>query len=366
MGKTSIEWTDETWNPVLGCRRKSPGCLHCYAERLIATRMSKNPKLPMYHDIARLTDRGEPQFTGAHRVVASRLDEPLRARKGRRYFVCDMGDLFFEGHPLREIAAVFGVMAAAPQHVFQVLTKRPERVLAFYAWLDRNRDQPHAVRCGVEAANRGADVDYLGLPDAWPLPNVWVGTSVENQEAADERIPHLLRIPARVRFLSLEPLLEQVHVAPHLGHGPDEIAWIIVGGESGPHARPCAIEWIEDLLLQARAADVAAFVKQAGSLRFGGSFATFDTWVNKARSWIGGTGAKCFDAKLRPCSIGADFMRARDEGAFPVTFWGPWRHPKGGDPAEWPEHLRVRELPGDVVAPAAPPLSSAVEEVFGP
>lgn len=365
MGKTSIEWTDETWNPVLGCRRKSPGCLHCYAERLIATRMSKNPKLSMYRDIARLTERGEPQFTGAHRLVASRLEEPLRARKGRRYFVCDMGDLFFEGHPFEEIAAVFGVMAAAPQHTFQVLTKRPERMVAFFAWLEQECMHdgartngtlwtPRALRCGVEAANRGADVDYLGLPDAWPLPNVWVGTSVENQETADARIPQLLQIPARTRFLSLEPLLERVDVAPWLcPHAVNEhgdcawwcracrirrahavpldgtIGWMIIGGESGPHARPCDLAWIRDLRDEGRAAGVAVFVKQLGA---------------------------------RPVFNGLPLMRGEYEAG---NHRAPGlAHPKGGDLSEWPADLRVREIPS--VAPVAPSLSSAVEEVFGP
>jgi len=328
MNKTSIQWTDYSWNPLLGCRRVSRGCGDhtgggCYAERLIAVRMSKNSKLPLYHDLARLTPKGQPQFTGVRKLVPDRLDEPLRARKGRKIFVCDMGDLFYEGHPFEDIAAVWGVMAAAHWQTFQVLTKRPERALEFLTWLakratDGLRLFPYdseqwrmrqlfvgtLSKLGVEMPRNVSPHD--GPDPAWPLPNVHIGVSVEDQAAADRRIPLLLRIPAALRFLSCEPLLEAVDLTPwmpaghcawecagckrmfsgrwqercphcqkegywcgsHGGNGRPNgqpIGWVISGGESGPGARPFDLAWARSLLDQCHAAGVPYFVKQLGA-----------------------------------------------------------------------------------------------------
>lgn len=322
MQASPIQWTNATWNPLLGCRRVSSGCLNCYAERLIATRMSKNPKLPMYHDIARLTEKREPRFTGNRKILPDRLDEPLRARKGRKIFVCDMGDLFFEGHPFRDIAAVWGVMAAAAQHTFQVLTKRPEQALAFVEWaerLGRSIGANAAEVCIIEAINFGADVDRVSHP--WPLPNVHVGVSVEDQPAADKRFTLLRQVPAAVRFLSCEPLLEDLGRLDLIG-----INWVIAGGESGPGARPCDLAWLRSLRDQCAAAGVPFFAKQLGAhVLWDGMSRPGEHWPSSVRAveHLDDVGARVVDNRWR--------MRLSDK--------------HGGNPAEWPADLVVREFP---------------------
>jgi len=213
---TSIEWTNKTWNPVTGCTKVSPGCKHCYAET-VAERFWKK-QYP-----------GRAGFTEV-RCHPERLDEPLRWRKPSRIFVNSMSDLFHEKIPNEFIAAVCGVMAAAPRHTFQVLTKRPARMLAWFGWMrsvgttiferDRAAALDAAVRYGVapERINDGTDGT-----SAWPLPNLHIGTSIENQETADERIPFLLQTPAAVRFVSVEPLL-----------GPVSLRWLSAWPENAP------------------------------------------------------------------------------------------------------------------------------------
>ena len=207
---TSIEWTDRTWNPTRGCSVVSPGCHNCYAMKQ-AHRFSG--KGGAYEGLTKLTSSG-PRWSGAMRLVPEMLDVPLRRKKPTTWFVNSMSDLFHEGLTDEEVAAVFGVMAACPQHTFQVLTKRAERMRAWFDWLDDmcsvSGDPPRAVTCGIVAANHGADVDYGGLSHAWPIPNVLLGVSVEDQRRADERVPLLLQTPAALRFLSVEPLLGPV------------------------------------------------------------------------------------------------------------------------------------------------------------
>lgn len=263
MNKTPIQWTwavgtdsklipnsGYTWNPLLGCRRISPGCGDargggCYAERLIGTRFSKNPKLPMYHDIARLTEKGEPRFTGNRRLLADRLDQPTRARKAGKVFVCDMGDLFFEGHPDEDIHRVLSVMERATHHIFLALTKRAARAAE--------------ILCDYFRAT-SPDGRTVEIP-----PHIWVGVSVEDQRRAEERIPHLLQVPARVRFLSVEPQLEAIEWGRFLNPGAVHPEWIIQGGESGPRARPFDLAWARSLRDQCRDAGVAYFLKQMGA-----------------------------------------------------------------------------------------------------
>lgn len=352
MNKTPIQWTDLSWNPLLGCRRASPGCEHCYAERLIATRMSKNPKLPLYHDLARVTAKGEPQFTGVRRLVPDRLDEPLRKRAPSRIFVCDMGDIFFEGHPFEDIAAVFGVMAAAPRHTFQVLTKRASRMAEFFAWVKERA--PENIRGGkgvvISAAEEALDLRPVGFVGAlesvergvqtqraanlagifyeacimntaigWPLPNVWLGVSVEDQQRADERIPHLLRCPAVVRFLSVEPQLEAIDFRNVPGFnriGLDLSGWwVIQGGESGKGARPFDLAWARSMRDQCKAAGVAYFLKQLGSN-------SHTTWEDITS---GGWG---MDAKF--------WQRMPNESTHRLSFLDS----HGGNESEWPADLR--------------------------
>lgn len=301
--KTGISWTDATWNPIRGCSRVSEGCRHCYAET-VAARFS-GPGQP-YEGLARrkLTivnneerdpgNRSEARWTGEVRFVAERLRDPLRWKKPRRIFVNSMSDLFHEKLTNEQIAAVFGVMAAAPQHTFQVLTKRARRIREWSEWLAREAatcnagvGMTPASRCFVEAQRAIVPLDLFGRPTIiacgdvvnaatrapWPLPNVWLGVSVEDQAAADERIPELLRTPAAVRFLSCEPLLGpvQLPVVHVFGNNrpPPGISWVIAGCESGPGARQCSVDWLRSLRDQCAAAGVPYFLKQAQATRLG-------------------------------------------------------------------------------------------------
>ena len=275
LNKTAIQWTwrwdpatktlvpmsGSTWNPLVGCERISPGCGGargvggCYAERLIATRLSQHPT---YKGLAVMNSHG-PHFTGEHRIIADRLDAPLRAKRGRKIFVNDLGDLFFRGHHVEEIAAVIGVIAAAHWQTFQVLTKRADRMRELLSTLTPEQcaqamskylpgNYPRAWYAAAKAA-------------AWPLPNMWVGVSTEDQKRAEERIPHLVKTPAVVHFLSIEPQLSAVYIGPW-AHGID---WVVQGGESGPGARAFDIRWMDDMRRQCAESDIAWFPKQFGA-----------------------------------------------------------------------------------------------------
>jgi protein gp37 len=286
---TSIEWTDASWNPlrarakIVGggtgwaCVRVSQGCVNCYAATF-------NKRLGTGLDYT------VPALAKVETYLDEKvLDAPLHWRKPRKVFVCSMTDLFGEWVSDSEIAEVFGVMARARQHTFQVLTKRPERMRHWVA-------------------------DVVHFTEG--LPNVWLGTSVEDQASADERIPHLLATPAAVRFLSCEPLLGPVDLGVAWsasrrsvqdlflnGFGID---WLIVGGESGARARPMDLAWARSLVAQCRAARVAPFVKQIGS---------------------------------KPVVGGSDMKQHR--------FYSTESHGRAMD--EWPEDLRIREWPSNVV-----------------
>jgi protein gp37 len=286
---TSISWTDATWNPIRGCSRVSPGCVHCYAER-VAGRFSGQGQ--PYEGLVKLVKRThekvslsktsakysktsttEARWNGVVRLIPEHLADPLRWRKPRRIFVNSMSDLFHEALSNEQIAAVFGVMAAAPRHTFQVLTKRPERMRQWFEWIGQQPEPP------VRAMNAALDV-LEGVrmsvnSQRWPLPNVWLGVSVENQAAADERIPLLLDTPAAVRFLSCEPLLGPVVLPAHeqsMGSSHSPLDWVIAGCESGPGARPCDTDWLRRLRDQCEEGAVPFFLKQAVPPR--GSMAT--------------------------------------------------------------------------------------------
>lgn len=268
-----IEWTDATWNPITGCSVVSPGCTNCYAMQLAGTRLRNHPSR------AGLTreSAGRHVWNGQVRFNTEWLDKPLRWRRPRRVFVCAHGDLFHEAVPDAWIAAVFGIMAAAPQHTFQVLTKRPERMLRWFEWRIsqiRKRDlqwEPWRI-CEEEASELVPNLPAIGCQSNWPLANVWLGVSVEDQRRADERIPLLLQIPAAVRWLSCEPLLGPVDLDcwPQTGCSrnwlDDDgcIDWVVVGGESGAHARPMHPVWARSLRDQCAAAGVPYFHKQNG------------------------------------------------------------------------------------------------------
>ncbi|ATB33883.1 DUF5131 family protein [Melittangium boletus] len=219
--QSAIEWTDATWNPVRGCRKVSPGCKHCYAETF-AERFRGVP--------------GHPFEQGFDlRLVPEKLAEPLRWKAPKTIFVNSMSDLFLEAVPDDYIAAVARVMQLATWHTFQVLTKRSERM---------------------------RDLLQGKLAFAAQLPNVWWGVSVEDRRYGLPRIEHLRTTPARVRFLSVEPLLEDLGTVRL-----DDIHWVIVGGESGAGARPMKREWVTSIRDQCERAQVAFFFKQWGGFQ---------------------------------------------------------------------------------------------------
>ncbi len=237
---TKIEWTDATWNPITGCSVVSAGCRECYAMKLAGTRLKHHPSR------AGLTvdTKNGPVWTGEVRLNEQWLSQPMRWKRPRMIFVCAHSDLFHEAVPDDWIDLVFSAMELSPQHTFQVLTKRAARMRDYIngrAWKD------------------------------YPLPNVWLGVSVENQDAADERIPLLLNTPAAVRWISAEPLLGALNIRPGIGLTfdnvpvePPRIDWVVVGGESGQHSRPMHPDWARSLRDQCAASGVPFLFKQWG------------------------------------------------------------------------------------------------------
>jgi protein gp37 len=226
---SSIEWTEATWNPLTGCTKISPGCKHCYAERMAL----------------RLQAMGQPNYTNGFALALHEhmIEVPLRWRKPRRIFVNSMSDLFQEGVPIDFIQRVFAVMSAAAQHQFQLLTKRSERLLAWNKVLE------------------------------W-MPNIWMGVSVESQKYAF-RIEHVRQTDACIKFLSLEPLLGPLGELDLSG-----INWVIVGGESGPKARSMNPAWVREIRDQCLEAKIPFFFKQWGGKRKSETGRTLDgrTW----------------------------------------------------------------------------------------
>jgi protein gp37 len=313
VGKTSIEWTDATWNPIRGCSRISEGCRNCYAEG-VAYRFS-GPGKP-YEGLVTIGPNGarRRQWNGQVKFVEKHLLDPLKWKAPRRVFVNSMSDLFHENVTDEIRDRIFAVMALCPQHTFQVLTKRPERMLNYLTGLSevaaawsRKIEKPFTasdvlnLRWMHWRLNQGPAFPY----GPWPLPNVWLGASVENQAAADERIPLLLQTPAAVRFISAEPLLgpitfrwatwdswtiahphfERAEVAEGRGgkrrlvrehDGLRMLDWVIVGGESGHDARPMHPGWAESLRDQCVAAGVPFFFKQWGLWHPGSNFQDHD------------------------------------------------------------------------------------------
>ncbi|MEO0955774.1 MAG: phage Gp37/Gp68 family protein [Pseudomonadota bacterium] len=310
--KTSIEWTDFNWNPVRGCSRVSEGCRNCYAE-VMAARFSKPGQLGEgLAEIVRKPDGSiDHRWTGKLEAAPERvLLAPLKWRKPRRVFVNSTSDLFHENVPDAVIDQVFAVMALTPQHTYQILTKRPERMFKYLeggsarqriAWDETacimNRFAPKWREWSYGRVRKRAIATGLD----WPLPNVWLGVSVEDQATADTRIPYLLATPAAIRFLSAEPLLGEIdleaawhgesaldlecwgdcswcnHDRPALHNcrrgcqsdtdvvkGRSGLDWVIVGGESGPGARPMHPEWVRYLRDQCKDAEVPFFFKQWG------------------------------------------------------------------------------------------------------
>lgn len=405
---TGIEWTEKTWNPVVGCTPVSPGCLNCYAatmaHRLEAMGQAAYVGLTVMKDsvrsgaastekrrirpaesqglnkcsdgqarspsrtsdgVAGRRSTSRAAFNGTVRLLENRLTDPLSWRKPTMAFVDSMSDLFHESVPFEFIDRVFAVMALTPRHTYQVLTKRPERMAAYLAsfdddtevdgsagmyrlgtaagklldgawiWEDGKRHRK-AIEHFIADTHDHDDEDYEAQEVPWPLPNVWLGASVEDQVRADERIPHLIRCPAAVRFLSCEPLLGPVDLSgffggPYVGLPGDKVHpsynfgvdWIIVGGESGGNARPCNVAWIRSVVDQCKGAGVPVFVKQLGARPFCGC----GCGVGPART------EHLVSLKPQHAACGKSGLEV------------PIRDRKGGDPAEWPEDLRVREFP---------------------
>jgi len=229
MATSDIEWTEATWNPLAGCTIVSPGCSNCYAMRMAARLQAMG--MQKYAGTTRKSGRRHV-WTGKVNVDANTLSAPLAWKKPQRIFVNSMSDLFQDRAPETFIRRVWQVMARAHWHSFQILTKRPDRMLAL-----------------------------LSKPSFPTLPNVWLGTSVENEDHLD-RLDVLRRVPARIRFVSFEPLLGPI-ADPDLS----DIHWVIVGGESGPRARPMEAWWVEELRDACRRQNVAFFFKQWGGAR---------------------------------------------------------------------------------------------------
>jgi len=269
MSETSIEWTHragtigETWNPTTGCDRISAGCDNCYA-------LSMARRLKAMGSAKYQTD-GDPRTSGPGfglAVHADALTIPLRWRKPRTVFVNSMSDLFHARVPREFVADVWSVMAATPQHTYQILSKRPERMARIVSAADfQRRTEPwHAV---------GDDV--VPIP-VWPLPGVWLGTSIESEEHVG-RADHLRRTPAAVRFISAEPLIGALYGLDLTG-----IDWLIIGGESGPGSRPMDLGWVRDLIALARQSGTAVFVKQLGAVLSGGGKGTdWSRWPGDLR-----------------------------------------------------------------------------------
>lgn len=313
---SSIEWTDLTWNPVTGCTKVSRGCDRCYAET-VARRFSGGTAFPDGFAVT---------------LHPERLDAPHHWRTPRRVFVNSMSDLFHDAVPAAFVARVFAVMAATPQHTYQLLTKRPGRMRSLLGRAADTNDGPVALMGAAE--DEPSALALLDTEDRWPLPNVWVGVSAESQRWADVRTPVLLDTAAAVRWVSAEPLLGPVDLSSWLA--PDArlcgprgataadlavvrefaaerlgcrgLDWVVAGGESGAGARPVDLGWVRSIRDQCGAAGVPLFVKQTGS-----------AWARRHGH--------------------------RGKGAS-----------KGQDPATWPDDLRIRQMPDrpPAAAQAAP------------
>jgi protein gp37 len=291
--KTGIEWTDSTWNPIRGCSRVSEGCRNCYAEA-VAYRFSG--KGQPYEGLAVLKN-DHPSWTGKVEFVEDHLLDPLHWKKPRRIFVNSMSDLFHEQVQDVWIDRIFAVMALAPQHTFQVLTKRPGRMLTYLA-SEETAQRLMAAFAAMAAVTPGVEFTIRHKLDGLTgicFPNVWLGVSVENQDAANERIPLLLKTPAAIRFISAEPLLGKVDlqqikyrdddvdclwnaltayhevlnsnsmdIVATADDGVTKLDWVICGGESGPHARPMHPDWARSLRDQCQVSGVPFFFKQWG------------------------------------------------------------------------------------------------------
>jgi protein gp37 len=355
LNRTAISWvvgpdgaSGFTWNPLIGCSPRSSGCKACYAARLASTRLAH---LPQYHGLAH-----DGKWSGEVRFFPEKLSEPLRRRTPSGIFLNDMGDTFHESVSNEQIAAMYGVMAACPQHLFYVCTKRAKRRREWFEWVGNHCSTEDGTRppsvCGYFARQAGVSLPgplhvsaggvMADVP--WPLPNVIELTSVENQATANERIPDALATPAAVRGLSMEPLLESITlrrewIGSFCGCGmqtdacddwksgagcrfaPPRISWIVCGGESGSRARPCQVEWIRSIVRQCLEAGVACWAKQLGA----------NVREREPSNWPNGY-------------PGPGTVRLEGDGFGNYHVRG-LRDRAGANPDEWPADLKVRQMP---------------------
>jgi len=283
---TKIQWTQETWNPIVGCSKVSPGCDNCYAERQAYRNMlclgAKpgvfNPTYDAYecavsYEVASFPHDMRPSkslgWSGWTFLIEEALQKPLKRKKPTMYFVCSMSDLFHEDTPFEDIDKVFAVMALCQQHTFQILTKRPMRMLEYMTQLKAGARFVGKAATKLTGSTEAGDVASGRASSSTPMLNVWMGVTAENQEYADKRIPILLQCPAAVRFVSVEPMLGPVEI---FGFFPqsyandtcfeDGLDWVICGCESGPGRRPMSVDWAIDLRRQCKDWNVPFFMKQ--------------------------------------------------------------------------------------------------------
>lgn len=342
---SKIEWTDATWNPTRGCSRVSEGCRNCYAERQAArftlrgrddggiTMIEPGPFAEFVTEV-----NGHASWTGKVELIESMLDWPLRKKKPLRIFVNSMSDLFHEALPDDAIDRVFAVMGLSPWHTFQILTKRAERMAEYCKaltferlrhWMnlavDGGEHRPGAYNLTsiAHTSKKGTGFEFRRNPGP-PYPNVQLGVSVEDEKTMAQRWPALRSIPAAKRFISYEPALGRIDFSAYFPNTlwalpVDPPDWIIVGGESGPGARPFDIGWARQTVVQCRAAGIAVFVKQLG-----------------ADPREGNANGNCRNLDCTHPDCGYIRLKLADR--------------KGGSMEEWPEDLRVREFPSEVRA----------------
>jgi len=337
---SKISWTEATWNPLAGCTPISPGCLHCYA----ATMARRLEAMGQAKYAGTAERRGTVDvFTGKITIDEAALQIPLKRKKPTVYFVNSMSDLFHESVPFEFVDRVFAVMnmttyslplpknalAAQPWHIYQVLTKRPERMANYiYSRCGIRGPGKHPLfKCRDLARGHGLELMNASAVLSWPLSNVWLGVSVEDRQRL-ERIDVLRTIPAAVRFVSFEPLLEDLREIDLSG-----IHWAITGGESGPHARAHDLAWSRSIGQQCTAAGVSWWHKQMGSH-------CIARWDDPAIADLVAHGI-CTERSVqlhddwKISGIPADPLRGRIHFA----------HRKGEDLAEWPPEFRVQQMP---------------------
>lgn len=348
---TTIEWTDKSWQVTRGCSRASRGCTNCYAETM-AKRFAgqdRSGKLLPFHEVINQQGR----WNGVLLPLPQNLHEPLTWRTPQQIFVNSMSDLFHPKVPLELIGAVHAVAylcyAQKKGHIFQMLTKRPQRAAEFYQWwgqfsTEERLDFLFQLRPDIK--RRMAKLLANALPDWW-APNIWLGTSIEDQESADARIPHLLTCPIPRLWISAEPLLGPVDLTSYMGGlcpecgsreywqheayemtcqhcGYDDwsigLDWVVVGGESGPNARVFELEWARAILRQAR------YIKEDGGIPPAIFIKQLGARASDAANGVAGAKLELDTTVVPPPTLRLC-------------------HPKGSDMAEWPQDLRIRQQP---------------------